>query len=598
MIEDIFETVERRAVLEPTFSPDGNKIAYVTSRGKQREQTVYVSTGPNEAPTRVADAWIVDSGWHDSQRLWWVDEELVYHSYDTADRSKTRVKLHHDPEQNDHLQFLGDHSLDRSAAIVRDDRGDSLVVRRKVSDEPYEVMYHPCKYTTLFDWHPSQDLLLVRESLSTIDHRVLVVDCERGQRRTFTLNRRGARFGSLQWGPEGKYIYCVTDAGENNLYGARISLESWQLTPVVTSDQWNVDSIFVNDDGTMLYVRNKDGESVVHVRQVHGDGPGRSSKIEGLPSGVTKQGDVSPNGDRIVLAHSTEKTPSRLYVYDRRSDSLTQWRSAVESESSASDERGRTSDSVRYKSFDGREIPALLYRPHDNAESRGAIVDVHGGPERQRRPEYRPMRELFRALGFAVLEPNVRGSTGYGRWYMTLDDQGRRTAAVDDVAAASDWLRSRDGPGVDSVFVYGKSYGGFLALINSYRHSDRWDGAISVSGIYDLETFIEHQRPADRYLREQEYGPPELTEDVFVELNPLRHAEAITVPALVVHGADDRRVPPDGARSVVERASSTTARLLLYEDEGHQISQRENRVDLCDNVANFLETVITDTDSG
>lgn len=591
MDEHSLDAICGRSVLEPTFSPDGSRISCFVSRPGDVEKTLVVASGVDEEPVRVAADRILDHGWLDPGRLWWVTEQLVYHTYETATGKTNRVELDPDPDWNRRLAFLADGSCSRSAAIVAHDRRIATVVYRRDGPKPGDVVYQPPSYTSLFDWHPSRDQLLARESVSTIDHRILVVDCERNRHRTFTPDRRGARFGSVQWGPDGDQIYCVTDANRDTLYGATVDVAAGEITPIVTHDRWNVDSIDVTHSGEVLYAVNENGESVVYTCRLTGDGTAGARRIDGLPNGVTKQADVSPSGDRVALAHSTESRPSRLYVYDRRSDSTSRWLATRGDDPSTSDRVGRRSESVRYESFDGRQIPALLSRPRGDSGRRGVVVDVHGGPERQRRPEYRPLRELFLSLGFAVFEPNIRGSTGYGRWYTTLDDQGRRADAVDDVAAAGRWLRSPAGIDADHVVAYGKSYGGFVALINSYRHSDVWDAAICTSAIYDLEDFLSNLGTGVQYLRVQEYGPPELMTSVFEELSPLRHAGEISIPILLAHGSADGQVPSDGAQSIVERVErrGETAQLLLFEDEGHRIRQRQNRAVLYERIGEFLD---------
>jgi dipeptidyl aminopeptidase/acylaminoacyl peptidase len=219
------------------------------------------------------------------------------------------------------------------------------------------------------------------------------------------------------------------------------------------------------------------------------------------------------------------------------------------------------------------------------------IVDIHGGPESQRRPSFSGLAQYFLSRGYAVFEPNVRGSTGYGTAYTHLDDIEKRMDAVRDVVAGVDWLVDRPGIDPDRVVAKGGSYGGFVVLAALTAFPDRWAAGVDVVGIANFVTFLENTGPWRRQLREAEYGS--LAEDrAFLEsISPVNTIEAIEAPLFVLHGANDPRVPVGEADRIAARAreQGVPVEKLVFDDEGHGISKLENRVEAYSHVVEFLD---------
>lgn len=192
--------------------------------------------------------------------------------------------------------------------------------------------------------------------------------------------------------------------------------------------------------------------------------------------------------------------------------------------------------------------------------------------------------------GYAVLEPNVRGSTGYGATYEGLDDGRRRLDAIADVAAAVEWLQDRPAVDSDKLAVLGTSYGGFLALSTLTRHPEKWAAGVSIAGIADLVTFPESTAEWRRSLREAEYGSLDTDREFLEDLSPSNRIEAIRAPLLLVHGENDPRVPPDLSRRLAGRAREhVPVELRVFEGEGHGITVPENRREAYRSVAEFLD---------
>lgn len=244
---------------------------------------------------------------------------------------------------------------------------------------------------------------------------------------------------------------------------------------------------------------------------------------------------------------------------------------------------------------DGERIPLFVLRPRRPAAGRApVVVVVHGGPESQYRPSFAPLTQYLVANGFAVVAPNVRGSTGYGKRYQHLDDRERRFDAVADLAAVHDWIAATDDLDADRAALYGGSYGGWMVLMGLTTQPDRWAAGVDIVGMSSLVTFLEHTAPWRRAFREREYGSLAEDRELLEALSPLNHVDAIRAPLFVVHGRNDPRVPVGEAEQIhrVLTARGVRCELAVYDDEGHGLAKLANRVDAYPRIAAFLHEVL------
>jgi len=254
---------------------------------------------------------------------------------------------------------------------------------------------------------------------------------------------------------------------------------------------------------------------------------------------------------------------------------------------------------VRYTSFDGLEIPAYYYRPattaRDSAAGSPVIVFVHGGPESQFRPlhaaPWMPPLQYYLSRGFAVFAPNVRGSSGYGKTSMALDNVELRPNSVADLAAAVAWLTREGGADPRRIGVVGRSYGGFMVLAAATSYPDLWAAAVDIVGIANFLSFFEHTGVWRRHLRAPEYGDPTRDAEFLRDLSPLFKADRIEAPLLVLHGANDPRVPMGEAEQIVAaiRARGRPAELLLFPDEGHFMLRQSTQLTAYPAIGDWFE---------
>jgi dipeptidyl aminopeptidase/acylaminoacyl peptidase len=222
------------------------------------------------------------------------------------------------------------------------------------------------------------------------------------------------------------------------------------------------------------------------------------------------------------------------------------------------------------------------------------VVDVNGGPESQRRPDFAPVTQWWLAHGFAVFAPNVRGSTGYGKAYSHLDDVEQRMDSVADLAAAVEWLRAQDDVAPDRIAIYGRSYGGVMVLAAVTTYPDLWAAGVDIVGIANFETFLERTGPWRRQTRAAEYGDPDRDSVLLRAISPIYQADKIVCPMLLIHGRNDPRVPVQETEQIAARlrALGREVELIIFDDEGHQITKLANKITAYDAVAQFLTRTV------
>jgi dipeptidyl aminopeptidase/acylaminoacyl peptidase len=342
----------------------------------------------------------------------------------------------------------------------------------------------------------------------------------------------------------------------------------------------------------LAYVLNEDGFSRValqDLRQNSGQNSGQnvgqnSGKGRRLPQPVIPRGVItslgfSPDGSQLALGISAATTAGDVWTWNVQRGGLTRW---TFSETGGLDPAELIEPAlIRFKSFDGLSVPALVYRPKAASGRTPVIIDIHGGPEGQSRPSWNAGAQYFAAvLGATVILPNVRGSEGYGTRYLDLDNAEKREDSVRDIGALLDWIATQ--PDLDSrrVVVYGQSYGGYMSLASMTFYADRLVGGIERYGISDFVSFLKSTEAYRRDLRRAEYGDERDAAmlAVFQRIAPLANVAKITKPMLVMQGANDPRVAKSESDQIVAalRANGVPAWYVVFADEGHGFLKKPN----------------------
>jgi len=449
-------------------------------------------------------------------------------------------------------------------------------------------------YLTVGGWVPDDDRLLVSESHSNFDQDLHVFDLQSERLEHVTPHDGDVRFSSGSFGPDGEAVYCVTDRDSDRLYLARLDLDGVladgsldaALEPVVEDEEWNVDGVAVDHDtGRLVYSRNVDGYTELTAGEIDGTTVRDAERLD-LPRGTAGGVSFDDAGERLALAVSGRTENTNVHLVG---DGRERWTRA--STAGIDPATFVEPDPVGYETFDGREIPAYFSLPPGvDDEQLPVIVDIHGGPESQRRPSFAALIQYYLANGYAVFEPNVRGSTGYGRSYTRLDDVEQRMDSVRDLRAAVDWLRDRPAVDPDRIVASGGSYGGFMVLAALTEYPELWAAGVDVVGIANFVTFLENTGPWRREHREAEYGSLAEDREFLESISPVHKADRIRAPLFVVHGANDPRVPLEEAEQIAEAAREhVPVELLVFEDEGHGLLKLENRIEAYSTMVEFLD---------
>jgi len=532
------------------------------------------------------------------------DEKETLYRLDVTDGSITDLTEHPDAKH-----WFGGWRPDGDRFAFASNRRDGSVFDVYVQDRTAtgadaERVFEGDGWFSVAGWSPDGDRLLLTESNSSFDQDVYVLDVATGSRRHLTPHEGTVRHLSVNWSPDGEGVYLVTDRDTDTLRLSYIDLATDEISPVemagddeataaLAADEWNVDGAAVDQDSRRLvYSRNVDGYTELAAGELVAPGRLDHFSTPDLPDAVAGGVSFGPDGDRFALTVTRSDDTANVYVVDVTSGDTERWTRA----STAGIPRDSfvAPELVRYPSFDGLEIPAFFSLPETDTGhgETPVVVDVHGGPESQRRPSFGRVKQYLLSRGYAVFEPNVRGSTGYGKAYTHLDDVEKRMDSVADLKAGVDWLHDHPAVDPDRIAVMGASYGGFMTLAALTAYPDVWAAGVDIVGIANFVTFLENTGDWRRELREAEYGSLDEDRELLESISPINHVGDIAAPLFVLHGENDPRVPVSEAHRIIEgaREAGVPVRELVFEDEGHGFTKLENRIEAYAAIAEFLDT--------
>ena len=469
---------------------------------------------------------------------------------------------------------------------------DVYVQGRDEQGDDARLVYEGDAWLSAVGWSPDDTRLLLSESRSSFDQDLYMLDVETGNRTHLTPGENAARYTSPSWGPDGDGVYCCTDHESDTLELVRIDCDTLETATVESGGQWNLDGIALDDEtGRFVYSRNVDGYTELTVGELTGPTAYETVPAPVLPDGVAGGVSFAPDADAVAFSASGRTTNTNVYVTEFGGSDAEQWTRAATA--GIPPETFRAPELVHYESFDGREIPAYVTLPADAPEGETpVVVDIHGGPESQRRPSFSGLTQYLLSRGYALFEPNVRGSTGYGRAYTHLDDVEKRMDSVRDLRAGAEWLTDHPAVDPDRLVAWGGSYGGFMVLSALTEYPDLWAAGVDVVGIANFVTFLENTGSWRQEHREAEYGSLEEDREFLEAISPMNSADNIAAPLFVLHGENDPRVPVGEAEQIAEEvaAQGVPVEKMIFEDEGHGLSKLANKIEAYTAVVEFLDT--------
>ncbi|ELY66041.1 alpha/beta hydrolase family protein [Natronococcus jeotgali] len=635
---DIERYLNVRSAYGASFGPEGERLSFLMdttgvsqvwtlegAREWPEQRTFYDErvTFASWSPERPELVFGMDEGGNERAQLYRLEADtgLITNLTATPDAKHRWGGWSHD---GDRFAFASNRRDEAVFDIYVQDRdetgnvdGQGPSAREASSPADARLVHEGDGWLSLSGWSPDDSRLLVSQAYSNFDQDLYVLDLETGELEHLTPHEGDVRYQSASWAPDGEGLYLVTDEGHaDTLYLAYLDLASGEIETVVADEEWNVDGIALDDEtGRFVYSKNVEGYTELTVGEFDADDPTAFETFPepDLPGGVAGGVSFDPDAERFALSTAGDTVNANVFVVEVETGEAERWTSAptagipretfdeselVHVESFGVDGQSPSARGTPTESHAGLDVPGFLTLPNeDEASSTGSedgvpvIVDIHGGPESQRRPSFSSVKQYFLDRGYAYFEPNVRGSSGYGADYAALDDVERRMDSVADIEACVEWLRDHEAVDPDRIVAKGGSYGGFMVLAAMTEYPDLWAAGIDVVGIANFVTFLENTGDWRRELREAEYGSLAEDREFLEEISPINNVERIAAPLFVLHGENDPRVPVGEAEQIAEKAKAqgVPVRKLLFEDEGHGFSKLENRIEAYSAIADFLD---------
>ncbi|MBL8516439.1 MAG: alpha/beta fold hydrolase [Betaproteobacteria bacterium] len=433
---------------------------------------------------------------------------------------------------------------------------------------------------TGFRWSPDDARLVFQESRSVNDSNLWIMEINTGDRRQLNQDRpdEDVRYADARFSNDGMRIFATSDrAGEFRRIVA-IDLATGREEPITTQPA-DVDEFAISRKTQRIaYITNEDG---VHALRFFDLEAGREMNRPPLIPGVISNLRWSKNGEELAFTHASSRSAGDIFSWNLKEGRMTRWTNGVAP--GANPWEFVEPKVVRWKSFDGLSISGLFYEPPKDKFKgrRPVIINIHGGPESQARPGFIGRNNYFvNELGIALIFPNVRGSAGFGKTFLKLDNGKKREDAVKDIGALLDWIKTQPDLDANRVLVTGGSYGGYMSLAVATLYPERIAGAVSSVGISNFVSFLQNTESYRRDLRRVEYGDerdPDMRK-FLEEISPLTRVDKIRKPLFVIQGKNDPRVPYTEAEQIVNSLKKRKAPVwfLMANDEGHGFAKKSN----------------------
>lgn len=446
------------------------------------------------------------------------------------------------------------------------------------------------------DWSVDDSKLLLLQYLSINESYLWIADVATGSVTPLDPVPKKVGITAGRFSPDGRGVYLVSDEVGEFSQLRFFDLYTHEYREITSSIPWDIEEFDVSLDGRYVaFLANDDGRSKLTIVD-------NQSKTElvppGLPVGRISNIKFDRTGKRLSLSVETAQLPRDVYVYTLDRNELVRWTKSEVGPVDASS--FVAAELVRYPTWDRvsgkpRTISAFMYKPKTPGPH-PVVINIHGGPEAQYKPGFEPFTQfLVNELGYTVIAPNVRGSSGYGKSFLKLDDGKLREDAVKDIGSLLVWIGVQQGLDRERVVVMGGSYGGFMSLASLAAYNDRLRGGVDIVGISNFVTFLQNTSKYRQDLRRAEYGDerdPQMR-TFLTRISPLNKASAIRRPLLVVQGLNDPRVPASESEQMVTRVRANGGEVwyLAAKDEGHGFRKKANRDAYLETVTMFLQNL-------
>jgi dipeptidyl aminopeptidase/acylaminoacyl peptidase len=464
----------------------------------------------------------------------------------------------------------------------RNERDYDIYIGDLSGEQSYQIILQEGGYWIPVEFSPDDEKLLVIKYLSSSESYPYILDLDRQMLTQIGDDTAHIAYGTARWAPDNRGVYIVADKFSNFKQLLYYDLQGRRFEILTEHIPWDIGEVEISPSGnTLVFTSNEDGYTWLYLMEIKT----RQLNRVNLPDGQIFYIKFKPKVEEIAITLNRPTQPSDVYTLDLNTKKYLRW---TYSEVGGLDTSSFVSpELIYYETFDSisgkpREVPAYYYEPKKFKPPYPVLIDCHGGPAVQERPFFSYLFQFYlNEMGIAVIAPNVRGSTGYGREFMMLDDGYKREDAVKDIGALLDWISEQPQLDAQRVGIKGGSYGGYMALASMVHYSSRLRCGIDEIGISHFVTFLQNTGEYRRDVRRTEYGDERDAEmrEFLDRISPLTNAHQITKPMFIVQGLHDPRVPVNQAEGIVDavRKNGVDVWYLLAKDEGHGFGKKSNR---------------------
>jgi len=589
----INDFLEVKSAWSPSFSPDASKVSYISNItgiaqiyliSKSGGDAVQLTNSDDPisfasfSPTRNLIIFGKSDGGNEKNQLYLLDPN-----------TKAITQLTNNKEaRHDFGSWSYDGKRVSFSSTERNGKDFDIFVM-DIETKEKQCVYKEGGWCSAGTFSPKGNYLSIRKSYSNVNSDTYLYKFQNKEIEHITPHTEPTLQGSPKWLPDESTFLITMDKDREFMGLSRYSLKKKKFEYVFTPE-WDIDGLAIQKDAKFLATTiNEDGYSRLIIKNPY--------TLEILPFDLPK-GEIdgvrfSNDGNFMAFSIGNSCRTRDVWVLDTSSKKCTQ---LTNSPQGVPSHVMVEPELIRYKSFDGLNIPAFIYRPRDvnNKKKFPAIINIHGGPEGQYQPGYASITQYFVNNGFAVIAPNVRGSSGYGKTYLTLDDIEKRMDSIKDIVALREHLTNVSEIDINKLILMGGSYGGFMVLAGLAFYPNLWAAGINTVGIANFVTFLGNTAPYRRALREVEYGSLKKDKQFLKSISPINSVEKIRAPLFIIHGANDPRVPLSEAEQIVSKLKELgrEVEIVVYPDEGHGLSKLKNRLDAYPKVVTFLDKII------
>jgi len=455
-------------------------------------------------------------------------------------------------------------------------------------------------YWVATDWSPDDSKLIVIQYLSSTKSNSYILDLKTKELTQINDDKTEAVFLVSGWNKTGDKIYATTNLGTEFNTLVQYDVKTKKIEYITKDIAWDVEEGAMNKSRTKsAFTINENGFSQLYLMDL---ATNEYEKVSNLPIGQIYSFKFHPSREELAMVLNTTETPGDVYSLDLITRKTKRWTtSEVGGLDTSLFPKPELINYETYDEIDGkkRSIPAFIYKPKNAKGPLPVMISIHGGPEGQHTPYFSSFYAyLANEMGIAVIAPNVRGSSGYGKTYLKLDNGFNRENSVKDIGKLLEWIEENSEFDKDKIAVFGGSYGGYMVLSSMYNFNDKIKCGVDIVGISNFVTFLENTEEYRRDLRRSEYGDerdPEMRE-YLLSISPTNHVDEFKAPLFVIQGANDPRVPMSEAEQMVKsiRENNGTVWYMLAKDEGHGFRKKENRDRMTESVAMFLQENLLD----